>query len=56
MPTRPYSTDGVRAELTTSAWPSTITPPFDSAIAKRPRRPAGSGSAIGIKITPFRSA
>ena len=56
IPTRPYNTDGVFAELTTSAWPSIITPPFDSASAKRPFRPAGNGSAIGMNITPFRSA
>ena len=56
MPTRPYSTDGVFAELTTSAWPSIITPPLVSASANRPLRPAGNGSAIGMNITPLRSA
>jgi hypothetical protein len=56
IPTRPYSIDAVRAELTISACPSTITLPSIRVNENRPRRPLGSGSAIGMKITPLRSA
>ena len=55
MPTRPCNTDGVVAALTMSASPSIITPPSLSVTAKRPRRPAGIGAAIGMN-RPFLSA
>jgi hypothetical protein len=55
MPTRPWSTEGVRAALTTSASPSIITPPSRSVMANRLRLPAGSGSRIGTN-RPFLSA
>jgi len=55
MPTRPWSTEAVRAEPTTSARPSIITPPSLSVTANRARWPIANGSAIGTN-RPFLSA
>ena len=55
IPTRPWSTEGVFEALTTSASPSSITPPSDRVTANRARAPAARGSAIGTNTTPLRS-